>query len=168
MLLAQWGKVRCTIASSDTRLTEVTKITKTLQSLSSLSVALPHARSDSVTKLGSSIWEGWVYGLLWGWDVGWDNRVSIVPVNHGEVVDICCYYLKYRIEDLWAKNPMPAVWKVTNPTLKKRFFFSTKVNINLVRLDLDFGLKVNWTDENTNQCFALLLVDKNSVKNQTA
>ena len=63
---------------------------------------------------------------------------------------------------------MPAVWKVTNPTLKKRFFFSTKVNINLVRLDLDLGLKVNSTDENTNQCFALLLVDKNSVKNQTA
>ena len=45
----------CTIAHSNIRLTEVTKITKTLQSLSSLSVALPQARSDNVTKLGSSI-----------------------------------------------------------------------------------------------------------------
>ena len=166
MLLVQRGEVTCTIAHSSTRLTEVTKITKTLQSLSSLSVALPHARSDSVTKLGSSIWEGWVYGLLWGWDVGWYNKVSIVPVNHGEVMDICCFYLKCRIEDLWAKNPMPAVWKVTNPTLKKKF--STKVNFNLVRLGRSWTLKIKWIDNITNQCFALLLVDKNSVKNQTA
>ena len=73
MLLARTVRqVRCTIAHmSNTRVTWVTEITKTLQSLSSLSVALPQARSDNVTKLGSSIWEGWVYGLLCGWDVGW-------------------------------------------------------------------------------------------------
>ena len=51
---------------------------------------------------------------------------------------------------------------------KKMFFFLDKSQLKLSQTWVIMDLKVNWIDKNTNQYFALLLVDKNSVKNQTA
>ena len=60
---------------------------------------------------------------------------------------------------------MPAVWKVTNPTLKRENVFCLdKSQHKLSQTWVILDLKVNWIDKNTDQCFALLLVDKNSVK----
>ena len=48
---------------------------------------------------------------------------------------------------------------------KKKIFFLDKSQLKLSQTWVILDLKVNWIDKNTNQCFALLLVDKNSVKN---